>query len=88
MAVIAMTREMATRGSEVAAGLADRLGLAIIHHEIVEHDIAERTGMPESEVHRFSRARHLCWSGGRSIENECLVIQLKRSWSWPPRVTY
>ena len=53
MAVIAMTREMATRGSEVAAGLADRLGLAIIHHEIVEHDIAERTGMPESEVHRF-----------------------------------
>lgn len=53
MAVIAMTREMATRGSEVAAGLANRLGLAIIHHEIVEHDIAERTGMPESEVHRF-----------------------------------
>jgi len=53
MAVIAMTREMATRGSEVAAGLAERLGLAIVHHEIVEHDIAERTGMPESEVHRF-----------------------------------
>ena len=53
MAVIAMTREMATRGSEVAAGIAERLGLAIIHHEIVEHDIAERTGMPESEVHRY-----------------------------------
>lgn len=53
MAVIAMTREMATRGSEVAAGLANRLGLAIVHHEIVEHDIAERAGMPESEVHRF-----------------------------------
>jgi cytidylate kinase len=53
MAVIAMTREMATRGSEVAAGLANRLDLAIIHHEIVEHDIAERTGMPESGVHRF-----------------------------------
>ena len=53
MAVIAMTREMATRGSEVAAGLAERLGLSIIHHEIVEHDIAERAGMPESEVHRF-----------------------------------
>ncbi len=53
MAVIAMTREMATRGSEVARGLATRLGLAIVHHEIVEHDIAERAGMPESEVHRF-----------------------------------
>jgi cytidylate kinase len=53
MAVIAMTREMATRGSEVAVGLAKQLGLAIVHHEIVEHDIAERAGMPESEVHRF-----------------------------------
>jgi cytidylate kinase len=53
MAVIAMTREMGTRGSEVAGALADRLGLKIIHHEIVEHDIAERSGMPESEVHRF-----------------------------------
>jgi cytidylate kinase len=53
MAVIAMTREIATRGSEVAVGLAKQLGLAIVHHEIVEHDIAERAGMPESEVHRF-----------------------------------
>ncbi len=53
MPVIAMTREMGTRGSEVAAGLAKRLGLAVVHHEIVEHDIAERTGLRESEVHRF-----------------------------------
>jgi cytidylate kinase len=53
MTVIAMTREMATRGSEVAAGVAERLGLSIIHHEIVEHDIAERTGMTESTVRRF-----------------------------------
>lgn len=53
MAVIAMTREMATRGSEVAAGLAQRLGLAIVHHEIVEHDIAEHAGLPESEVHCY-----------------------------------
>lgn len=53
MAVIAMTREMATLGKDVAAGLADRLGLTIVHHELVEHDIAERAGMRESEVHRF-----------------------------------
>lgn len=53
MAVIAMTREMATLGKDVAAGLADRLGLNVVHHEIVEHDIAERAGMRESEVHRF-----------------------------------
>jgi cytidylate kinase len=53
MAVIAMTREMATLGRDVAAGLAQRLGLTVVHHELVEHDIAERAGMPESEVHRF-----------------------------------
>jgi len=53
MAVIAMTREMATLGKDVAAGLADCLGLTVVHHELVEHGIAERSGMPESEVHRF-----------------------------------
>lgn len=53
MAVIAMTREMATLGKDVAAGLAKRLGLEIVHHEIVEHGIAELSGMRESEVHRF-----------------------------------
>jgi cytidylate kinase len=53
MTVIAMTREMATRGSEVATGVAERLGLSVVHHEIVEHDIAERTGMTESSVHRI-----------------------------------
>ena len=53
MTIIAMTREMGTRGREVAAGVAERLGLSIIHHEIVEHDIAERTGMTEGTVHRF-----------------------------------
>lgn len=53
MTVIAMTREMATLGKDVALGLAERLGLELIHHELVEHDIAERVGMRDSEVHRY-----------------------------------
>ena len=53
MAVIAMTREMATLGKDVAAGLAERLNLNIVHHELVERDIAQRAGMRESEVHRL-----------------------------------
>ena len=53
MAVIAMTREMATLGKDVTEGLAKRLGIEVVHHELVEHDIAERSGMRESEVHRF-----------------------------------
>ena len=53
MAVIAMTREMATLGKDVAAGLAEQLGLSVVHHELVEREIAERVGLHESDVHRF-----------------------------------
>src|SRR6476620_9087 len=53
MAVIAMTREMGTQGKDVSARLAERLGLTVVHHELVEHDIAERAGAPESEVHHL-----------------------------------
>ena len=53
MAIIAMTREMATLGQDVAAGLAERLGLDVVHHELVAQDIAGRAGMRESEVQRF-----------------------------------
>jgi cytidylate kinase len=61
MPVIAMTREIATRGSEVAAGLAARLGLTVIHPELVEHEIAERSGMPENTVHRFLEGETSLW---------------------------
>jgi cytidylate kinase len=53
VAVIAMTREMGTLGRDVAAGLAAQMGLKVIHHELVEHDLAERMEMEESLVHRF-----------------------------------
>jgi cytidylate kinase len=48
-----MTREMGTLGKDVVAGLAERLGLDVIHHGLVEHDIAESSGLPENKVHRF-----------------------------------
>lgn len=53
MAVIAMTREMGTLGKDVAQGLADQMGLKVVHHELVEHGVAERLGLPESAVHRY-----------------------------------
>lgn len=53
MAVIAMTREMGSLGKDVAAGLADQLGLTVVHHELVEHHLAERLGVKESTVHRY-----------------------------------
>jgi cytidylate kinase len=51
--VITMTREMGTLGKDVAAGLAERLKLDVVHHELVEHGIAQLAGLPESNVHRF-----------------------------------
>jgi cytidylate kinase len=53
MAVIAMTREMGSLGKDVAAGLGDQMGLTVVHHELVEHHLAERLGMQESAVHRY-----------------------------------
>ena len=37
----------------MAAGLAERLGLKIIQHDLVEHDIATRAGITDSAVHRY-----------------------------------
>jgi hypothetical protein len=54
MAVIAMTREMGSLGKDVAAGIAEQMGLSVVHHELVEHNLAERLGMQESAVQSLS----------------------------------
>ena len=53
MTVIAMTREMGSLGKDVALALGTELGLEVIHHELVERDLAERLDVGESDVHRF-----------------------------------
>lgn len=53
MTVITMTREMGSLGKDVAAGVAREMGLEVIHHEVVERDVAERMKLGESDVHRF-----------------------------------
>ena len=53
MAVIAMTREMGSRGKEVAQRLAQQMGLTLILHEVVEHELAEHMHVPESAVHHL-----------------------------------
>jgi cytidylate kinase len=53
MPVIAMTREMGSGGREVAQRVADQLGLKVILHEVVEHDLAEHMHVPESAVHHL-----------------------------------
>jgi cytidylate kinase len=53
MPVITMTRELGSRGKDVALALADELGLAIVHRELVEHQLAKRLDVGESAVHRY-----------------------------------
>jgi cytidylate kinase len=53
MTVITVTREMGTLGKDVVKGLAAALDCKVIHHEMVEHDLAGRLGMAESAVHRY-----------------------------------
>ena len=53
MTVIAMTRQLGCLGTEIASGVADRLGLKIIHSEIVANNVAERLGVEEGTVLRY-----------------------------------
>jgi cytidylate kinase len=53
MTVIAMTREIGSHGSEVAAGVAATLGLEIINSEIVVPHVAGSLGMEQSAVQRY-----------------------------------
>lgn len=61
MTVIAMTREMGTCGKDIAAGVAETLGLEVVHHELVEQHVAERMALSESAVHRFLEGEASLW---------------------------
>jgi cytidylate kinase len=51
--VIAMTREIGSRGSEIAAQVAAELGLEIINSEIVAPQVAGAMGVTTSAVQRY-----------------------------------
>jgi cytidylate kinase len=53
MTVIAMTREIGSLGTEVAARLAKRLGLEIVRSEVAANNVARRLGVTESAVSRY-----------------------------------
>jgi cytidylate kinase len=53
MTVIAMTREIGSGGNDVAAALANELGLSLINSEIIANSLAGRLGVEESTVQRY-----------------------------------
>ena len=53
MTVIAMTREIGSHGTDVAAGVASELGLTIVSSEILASNVASSLGVQESTVQRY-----------------------------------
>jgi cytidylate kinase len=56
MPVIAMTMEVGTRGSEVAAGLAEALGIASVGHELAER-VADKMHVKKSLLQRLREGK-------------------------------
>jgi len=79
MAVIAMTRETGTLGRDVAAGLSERLGLEIVHHDLVKQDIVQSSGLPEHEAQRFLEGQSSLlerWRIDRSRIRHCTAQEI------------
>lgn len=52
MPIIALTREMGSRGKDVAAALGEALGVPVICHEVIDH-LADRMRLRRSHVTRL-----------------------------------
>src|SRR6185436_1989589 len=52
MSIVAMTREMGSLGKDVAAGIAQELGLPVVHHEIID-SLADKMRLRKSHVVRL-----------------------------------
>ena len=53
MTVIAMTREIGSLGGEITYGVAAALDLKVLHHEAIEHHLAEKLHTSDSLMHRY-----------------------------------
>ncbi|HUE45765.1 MAG TPA: cytidylate kinase family protein [Aestuariivirgaceae bacterium] len=56
MTIIAMTREMGTRGKDVASQVAVKIGLELVHYELIETHSDQPAAHGQSEVRRFLEA--------------------------------
>lgn len=61
MTVIAMTRELGTRGQDVAARVAGELGIEVVNDELIERHLAERLQIDEEAVRRLLSGEASLW---------------------------
>jgi hypothetical protein len=62
-----MTRQMGSGGREVPQGVADKTGLTVILHELVEHHFAEHMHVRDSAAITVSKAAPHCASVGKIL---------------------
>ena len=62
MPLIAMTREMGSLGKDVAAGVAEALGISVLHHEVIE-PLADKMRLRKSHVIRLLEGARPTWCG-------------------------
>jgi hypothetical protein len=86
MTVIAMTREMGSRGREVALELAEQLGLKVIHHELIEQNLAARLNLPESMVHRFLEGKVSLFERWKINRSRLSLTLKKKYWNHPDKM--
>jgi cytidylate kinase len=60
MPVVAMTREMGSLGNHVAAGLCERIGKPLVHHEMIGL-LADKMRLRKSHVVRFLEGKAGIW---------------------------
>ena len=60
MPLVAMTREMGSLGKDVAAGVSERLGKELVHHEIIGV-LADKMRLRKSHVIRFLEGKAGIW---------------------------
>ncbi len=72
MTIIALTQEMATLGSDVAAGVVKALGLRLVTHEVGD-SVAERMRVKRSLIRRM-REGHAGWLEKRGVDTEKFAV--------------
>lgn len=72
MTVIAMTQEMATLGKDVAQGVAEKLGLKLVRHEIGD-EVADRMRVDKSLIRR-AREGKAGWFEKRGYDDRSFAL--------------
>src|SRR6185437_2102341 len=72
MTVLAMTQEMATLGKDVALGVAEKLGLKLVRHEIGD-EVADRMRVNRSLIRR-AREGKAGWLEKRGYDDRSFAL--------------